>query len=205
MTEDDITVLAPLPVGERLVRWLRAHGHHARLGMDSATLSAPDAQDGSVLITYLPGAPATAEVVTTALFDRLPRPLHWLQLAMMEPEKARILAQRATAAGVGFMHAPYFSSPADIERPQCLVYGYGPGAVTSRPRAAALLDALSWRPVWTGRPLETTTVFEVPELDALAAYALRNAAQPVPEPYTSTPWSAHDAESWNSELRGSAA
>ncbi|WP_405824517.1 hypothetical protein OG705_29940 [Streptomyces sp. NBC_00838] len=77
-------------------------------------------------------------------------------------EHAHTLNRQALAADVAFMHAPFFEDPAVSERPSCLAYGHGRHLVTSRPRVASLLDAVSWNTVWTGSSLGTANATAEP-------------------------------------------
>ena len=120
----------------------------ARDGAEVAETPAGAAEGADFLLTMLPDADVTQEVVGDGVLPALAADGVWLQMSTVGTQGNARLARLAREAGVAYVDAPVLGTKAPAEQGQLVVLASGPEEV--RTRCEAVFGAVGRETVWLG-------------------------------------------------------
>ena len=120
----------------------------AHEGAEVAETPAGAAEGADFLLTVLPDADVTQEVVGDGVLPALAADGVWLQMSTVGTQGNARLARLAREAGVAYVDAPVLGTKAPAEQGQLVVLASGPEEV--RTRCEAVFGAVGRETVWLG-------------------------------------------------------
>ena len=120
----------------------------ARDGAEVADTPAGAADSADFLLTMLPDADVTEEVVQKGVLPALAEGAVWLQMSTVGTQGNDRLARMAREAGVAYVDAPVLGTKAPAEKGELVVLASGPDEV--RERCEPVFGAVGRETVWLG-------------------------------------------------------
>ncbi|MGI8649220.1 MAG: NAD(P)-dependent oxidoreductase [Rubrobacter sp.] len=162
MTNGRVAVLGTGIMGAAVTRNLIKSGFEAAVWNRSREKAEPLADDGATvtdspsgaadgadfLITMLPTAEVTAEVVGEGVLDALARSAVWVQMGTVGVDGSRELQNLALQKGVAFVDAPVLGTRQPAEAGELIVLASGPEEVSKK--VAPVFEAIGKKTIWVG-------------------------------------------------------
>jgi 3-hydroxyisobutyrate dehydrogenase len=162
MAKSKAAVLGTGIMGAAMARNLLASGMEVRAWNRSKEKAAPLAEDGAMvadspaeaadgvdfLITMLPNADITAEVVGDGVLEKLADGAVWIQTGTVGVGGNEKLAKLASEKNVPFVDAPVLGTKAPAESGELVVLASGPEGV--REKVSLVFEAIGKKTMWAG-------------------------------------------------------
>lgn len=162
MTNDKAAVLGTGIMGAAMARNLLKSGFEVAVWNRSKEKSEPLSGDGAVvagspaeaadgaefLITMLPNAGVTAEVMQDGVLDALVNGAVWVQMGTVGVEGCKSLQNLALQKGIAFIDAPVLGTKAPAEAGELIVLASGPEEVSGK--VAPVFEAIGKKTMWVG-------------------------------------------------------
>lgn len=150
-----------LSSGHLVTLWNRTRLRAEPLEAEGAELAASAGeavQEASVVITMLPDAESTAQVMADALTKFRPGAV-WVQLGTVGMSGIQDLAAMAAAAGVAFVDAPVSGSREPAQAGELLILASGPASI--RAEVQPVFDAVGRTTIWAGEGAGPATALKL--------------------------------------------